>query len=87
MIFDTSNSCCATSSSDSDSDEFVASIASVRRMIKCKVGEMKTELKSEIGSVSGTKAASPTTDLPTATSESILRLQLEQVVMVQRRSK
>ena len=73
---------CSTSVSDSDSDDYVVSVASMRRMIKFEMGQIRFELKSESSLVSGTKAAGPATDLSTAASESILRLQLEQVVMV-----
>ena len=51
-------------------------------MIKSEMGQIKSELRSQSGLVSGTRAAGPATDLSTAASESILRLQLEQVVMV-----
>ena len=60
----------------------MVSVASMRRMIKSEMGQIKSELRSKGGLVSGFKAAGPATDLSTAASESILCLQLEQVVMM-----
>ena len=75
-----SDSRCSTSGSDSGSDVSVVSVASMRRMIKSETGQIKSELRSESGLLSGTTAAGRATDLSTAASESILRLQLEEVL-------
>ena len=45
MISETSNSYCAASSSDSDFDEFVVSIASVRRMIDIAPSTLNLSIK------------------------------------------
>ena len=58
-----SDSRCSTSSSDSGSDESAVSVASMRRMIKSEMGQIKSELRSESGLVSGTRAAGPATDV------------------------